>query len=183
MKPCQNVWISQCVYTSFGYLLYRWHCCRSVAIDRALKRKGRRSGSFYCDSLHLIVVCWKIIVYSSIFFCCCCCCCCCFKSLRYDPPIFVRYGYIKKSESAVTLLWRHNGRDNVSNHQPHDCLLNRLFRRRSKKTLKLRVTDLCARNSPGTGEFPAQMTSNAENVSIWWRHHDKAAHFDGHYWE
>ena len=23
----------------------------------------------------------------------------------------------------------------------------------------------------GTGEFPAQMTSNAENVSIWWRHH------------
>ena len=23
----------------------------------------------------------------------------------------------------------------------------------------------------GTGEFPAQMSSNAENVSIWWRHH------------
>ena len=29
----------------------------------------------------------------------------------------------------------------------------------------------CAGNSPGTGEFPAQMASNAENVSIWWRHH------------
>ena len=28
-----------------------------------------------------------------------------------------------------------------------------------------------AANSPGTGEFPAQMASNAENVSIWWRHH------------
>ena len=26
--------------------------------------------------------------------------------------------------------WRHNGRDGVSNHQPHDCLLNCLFRRR-----------------------------------------------------
>ena len=26
-------------------------------------------------------------------------------------------------------------------------------------------------NSPVTGEFPAQMASNAENVSIWWRHH------------
>ena len=26
-----------------------------------------------------------------------------------------------------------------------------------------------------TGEFPAQMASDAENVSIWWRHHDKAA--------
>ena len=25
--------------------------------------------------------------------------------------------------------------------------------------------------STGTGEFPAQMASNAENVSIWWRHH------------
>ena len=70
-----------------------------------------------------------------------------------------------------TLGWRHNGRDNVSNHQPHDCLLNRLFRRRSKKKSKLRVTGLCVGKSPGTGEFPAQMASNAENVSIWWRHH------------
>ena len=69
------------------------------------------------------------------------------------------------------LLWRHNGRDSVSNHQPHDCLFNCLFRRRSKKTSKLRVTGLCVGNSPGTGEFPAQMASNAENVSIWWRHH------------
>ena len=24
-----------------------------------------------------------------------------------------------------TLRWRHNGRDGVSNHQPHDCLLKR----------------------------------------------------------
>ena len=39
------------------------------------------------------------------------------------------------------------------------------------KTSKLRVTGLCAGNSPETGEFPAQMASNAENVSIWWRHH------------
>ena len=74
-------------------------------------------------------------------------------------------------EGEHTLLWRHNGRGSVSNHQPHDCLLNRLFRRRSKKTSKLRVTGLWAGNSPGAGEFPAQMASNAENVSIWWRHH------------
>ena len=40
-----------------------------------------------------------------------------------------------------------------------------------RKTSKLRVTDICAGNSPGTGDFPAQMASNAENVSIWWRHH------------
>ena len=69
------------------------------------------------------------------------------------------------------LRWRHNGRDSVSNHQSHHCLLNRLFRRRSKKTSKLRVTGLCVGNSQGTGEFPAEMASNAENVSIWWRHH------------
>ena len=72
-----------------------------------------------------------------------------------------------------TLRWRHNGHNSVSNHQPHHCLLNRLFRRRSKKTPKLRVTGLCVGNSPGTGEFPAQMASYAESVSIWWRHHDE----------
>ena len=75
----------------------------------------------------------------------------------------------------VTLLsalrWSHNGRDSVSNHQPHDCLLNLLFRRRSKKASKLCVTDLCVGNSPGTVEFPAHMASNVENASIWWRHH------------
>ena len=70
-----------------------------------------------------------------------------------------------------TLQWRHNGRDGVSNHQPRDCLFNRLYRRRSRKTSKLRVTGLCEGNSPVTGEFPAQMASSAENVSIWWRHH------------
>ena len=72
----------------------------------------------------------------------------------------------------ITFRWRHNEPDGVSDHQPHDCLLNRLFWRRSKKTSKLCVTGLCAGNSPGTGQFPAQMVSNAENVSIWWRHHD-----------
>ena len=71
-------------------------------------------------------------------------------------PFWSKIGYF------TPLQWRHNERD---------CLLNRLFRRRSKKTSKLRVTGLCAGNSPGTGEFPAQMASYAENVSIWWRHH------------
>ena len=45
------------------------------------------------------------------------------------------------------------------------------FGRRSQKTSKLRVTDLCVGNSPVTGEFSAQRASNAENASIWWRHH------------
>ena len=38
-------------------------------------------------------------------------------------------------------------------------------------TSKLRVIGLYAENSPVTGEFSAQIPSNAENVSIWWRHH------------
>ena len=47
------------------------------------------------------------------------------------------------SISWHSLQWRHNGRDSVSNHQLHDCLLSRLFRHRLKKTSKLRVTGLC----------------------------------------
>ena len=50
------------------------------------------------------------------------------------------------SNEFWSLQWRHNGRDIISNHQPHHCLLNRLFRRRSKKTSKLRVTGLCVGN-------------------------------------
>ena len=38
----------------------------------------------------------------------------------------------------------------------------------SKKTSKICVTGLCVGNSPVTGEFPAQRSSIAENVSIWW---------------
>ena len=81
-------------------------------------------------------------------------------------PVLWMWSYL------ITLRWSHNGRDGVSNRQPYDCLLNRLFRHRSKKISKLRVTGLCVGNSPVTGEFPAQMASNAENVSISWSHHD-----------
>ena len=70
------------------------------------------------------------------------------------------------------LRWCHNGCDSVSNHQPHDCLLNRLFRRRSKKTSLFCLTGLCVGNSQGTDDFPAQMASNAENFSISWSHHE-----------
>ena len=55
---------------------------------------------------------------------------------------------------VASLHWRHNRHDGVSNHQPHDCLLNHLFRRRSKKTSKLRVTGLCVGNLPGPVNSP-----------------------------
>ena len=70
-----------------------------------------------------------------------------------------------------SLQWLCNGRNVVSDDQPHYWLRNHLFRHRSMKTSKLRVTGLCEGNSQVTGEFPAQRASNAENVSIWWRHH------------
>ena len=76
-----------------------------------------------------------------------------------------------------SLQWRHNGLDGVSNHHPHHCLLSHLFGRRLKKTSKLRVTGLCAGNSPVTVNSPhkwpvtRKMFPFDENVSIWWRHH------------
>ena len=71
--------------------------------------------------------------------------------------------------ALLSLHWRHNDQDGVSNHQPHRCLLNRLFRRRENIKAP-RHWPLCGEFT-GTGEFPTQRASYAENVSIWWRHH------------
>ena len=54
---------------------------------------------------------------------------------------------VKQVHTGTPVSSIHNsdviiGRDGVSNHQPHDCLLSCLFRRRSKKTSKLRVAGL-----------------------------------------
>ena len=67
--------------------------------------------------------------------------------------------------------WRYDERDGVSNHRRFDCLLNRSFRYRSKKTPH--VTGFCE-GIHGWPVFPSQRASNAENVSIRWRHHDPA---------
>ena len=66
---------------------------------------------------------------------------------QQDQELLATHGYLD-STGSWPLKWRHNGRDGISNHQPHDCPLNRLFKRRSKKTPKLRVTGLCEGNSP-----------------------------------
>ena len=91
-----------------------------------------------------------------------------------DTKPHLKISFVPTSSSDYTTLhWRHNYHDDVSNQQPPGCLLNRLFRRRSKKTSKLRRRHwpLCGEFA-GTGEFPAQRAINAENVSISWRHHD-----------
>ena len=51
--------------------------------------------------------------------------------------------------SVAVCLW-------FCHHNIHYCLLDRLFRPRSKKTSKLRITGLCVRNSPVTGDFPPE---------------------------
>ena len=95
-----------------------------------------------------------------------------------STEVYIRYLMVMNYTDYVMWIfshysWRHNDHDSVSNHQPHGCLLNRLFRRRSHKTSKLRVTGPLCGEFTGTGEFPAQRASYAENVSIWWRHHDQ----------
>ena len=74
------------------------------------------------------------------------------------------------TQFSSSLQWRYNGRNGVSNHRRLDCMLNRLFRLRSKKTSKLNATGLCEGKPPVTCGFPSQKARDAENVSIWWRH-------------
>ena len=68
-------------------------------------------------------------------------------AFRYDSEGLI-------SSYIIALRWRHNWRDNVSNHQSHDRPLNRLFIRRSKKTSRLRVSGLYAGKSPGPVNSP-----------------------------
>ena len=70
----------------------------------------------------------------------------------------------------VTLHWRHNDHDSVSNHQPHGCLLNRIQTQIIVNIKAPRHWSFCGEFT-GTGEFPAQRANYAENVSTWWRHH------------
>ena len=65
---------------------------------------------------------------------------------------------------TLSLQWCHIEHNGISNHRCLDFFLKRLFRRRSKKTWKLRGTGLYEGSSPVTSGFPAQRTSNAENV-------------------
>ena len=67
---------------------------------------------------------------------------------------FSKWWRLDTDTLSASLYWRHNDHDGVSNHQPHGCLLNRLFGRRSTKTPKLCVTGLCAGNSPGPVNSP-----------------------------
>ena len=84
----------------------------------------------------------------------------------------------KTHRIAKSLRWRHDGRDSISNYQPHDCLLtvySDADQRKYQSSASLAFVRGIHRGpvNSGTGEFPAQRASYAENVSIWWRHHGK----------
>ena len=92
---------------------------------------------------------------------------------------WVNHEYCPYRVELSTLHWRYNDHDGVSNHQPHGCLLSRLFRRRSRKTSKLRVTGLWVENSPGPvnsshkGPVTRKMFPFDDVImySIHWPHH------------
>ena len=63
-----------------------------------------------------------------------------------------------------TLQWRHNGHYGVSNHQPHDCLLNRLYSGADQRKHQSSASLAFARgihrwpvNSPHKGPVPRKM--------------------------
>ena len=89
---------------------------------------------------------------------------------KYLPGWMTCCPTISLLEAVLSLQWRHNGHDSVSNHQPHDCLLNRLFRRRSKKHQSA-ASLAFVRGIHRDRWIPRTNGHNAENVSIWWRHH------------
>ena len=86
---------------------------------------------------------------------------------RRDPEI------CERRTTDYPLHWRHNDHYGVSNHQPHGCLLSGLFRRRSNKTSKFRVTGLCVGNSPGPvnsphkGPVTRKMFSFDDVIMLW----------------
>ena len=72
-----------------------------------------------------------------------------------------------------TLQWRHNGWDSVSNHQPHHCYPNVYSDKDQRKHQSSSSLAFVWGINRG---FPAQMASNAENDSIWWRRHDMSSY-------
>ena len=69
--------------------------------------------------------------------------------------MFVNFvGYDMNSEMPLSdqynpLQWCHNGCDSVSNHQPHDCFLNRLFTQIKENIKALRHWPLCGELTGG----------------------------------
>ena len=87
--------------------------------------------------------------------------------LRSLQP-FVNIGCPYLTLTAKSLRCRHNGGDSVSKHKRiivYSTVYSDADQRKHQSYASL------AFGGEFTGEFPAQMASNAEKVSIWWHHH------------
>ena len=71
---------------------------------------------------------------------------CNWKDVLSSPDVLKAIGWTTFKASNA-LQWRHNKCDGVSNRKPHDYLLSRLFRRRSKENIQ------APRHWPLWGEF------------------------------
>ena len=75
-----------------------------------------------------------------------------------------------RSFVMLPLQWRHEEKERLKSPAVQ-LFTQRFIQAQIKETSKLGVPGRCEGNSPVTDKFPAQSASNAENVSIWWRHH------------
>ena len=89
-------------------------------------------------------------------------------SHRYD----IEMSMMSSSRIVDTLQWRHNECGGVSNQRRLGCLLNRLFRRRSKKMSMFRVTGLCEGIHRWSVNSPHKWPVTRKMFFIWWRHHE-----------
>ena len=87
-----------------------------------------------------------------------------FEHIKAPHSVFNSKTYmlkIKPAHRGGSLLWRHNWRNSVSNHQHHDCFLKRLFRRSSKQT-----NIKAPRHWPLWGEFTGDRWSLRTNGQL-----------------
>ena len=92
------------------------------------------------------------------------------RSLQLISAIKTRWSKGHDRFCALSLQWRNNELDGVSNYQRLDCcLLNHsLVEVQINENIKAPLHWTFW--GEFTSEFPTQRASNAENVSIWWRH-------------
>ena len=93
-------------------------------------------------------------------------------SFQYVTKYFIHWRFSLLDEIWGWIARYCNGRDSVRLKSPASRLFTESFiQTQIKENMKAPRHLPFAGNLPGTGEFPAQLASNAENVSIWWRHH------------
>ena len=99
------------------------HCLRQWNYpkrDKLFLQSGYRNKKLHChisrELCTWVILWWFVVVWYQFIYAC------------YSA------GLLFTKKTASSLQWRQNGRDGVSNHQPHDCLLNRLFRQRKHQS-------------------------------------------------